>query len=102
MSQAAPYGLAMPRWSAAGQAATSPASMAGLPDNNAIVWVNPPLSSRGPSFGFVLLRLPALVKLQLPSELRLWPASVTAPKQLLLALAPMMVLRNKVSAPVEV
>ena len=56
--------------------------MAGLPGSNAMVSVGPPLSASGPIFGSVLFMLPMLVKLPLPSELRLWPPSVTDPEQL--------------------
>jgi hypothetical protein len=41
------------------------------------------LSTSGPSFGSVLFKLPGAEKLQLASELRLWPPSTTLPKQLL-------------------
>src|ERR1017187_6862414 len=55
--------------------------MAGLPGSRAIVKVGPPLSASEPSFGSTLFMLPAPVKVQLPSELRLWPASVMTPEQ---------------------
>src|ERR1035437_7809403 len=56
--------------------------MAGLPGSNAMVSVGPPLFASGPSFGSILFRLPRAVNWQLPSELRLCPASVTQPEQL--------------------
>ena len=46
-----------PRWSKKGGGVKfgSPASMAGLPGNNACVKVGPPLSCSGPSIGSVLI-----------------------------------------------
>ncbi len=44
MSQCFPDGRAWPRWSTAGQVASSPASMAGNSGRRACVWVGPPLS----------------------------------------------------------
>ena len=44
-------GRGAPRWSVAGQAALSPASMAGLPASSAWVQVPPPLSASAPSLG---------------------------------------------------
>jgi hypothetical protein len=51
MSQCGPCGRATPRWSAAGQSASLPASIAGLPAASAIVGVGLPLSCSGPSCG---------------------------------------------------
>src|SRR6266540_3057137 len=56
--------------------------MAGLKGSNAIVGVGPPLSARGPIRGSVFDRLVSAVKGQLASELRLFPASMSGPKQL--------------------
>ena len=47
ISLAAPWGRPTPRWSVFGAAASSPASMAGLPDSRAWVSVGPPLSCNG-------------------------------------------------------
>src|SRR5437870_2463012 len=47
-----------------------------------MVKVEPPLSANGPNRGSVLFKLPTLVKLQLKSELRLFPPSVIVPKAL--------------------
>jgi len=49
ISQFVPWGRAMPRWSVAGQATLSPASMAGLPGSSAWVKVGPALSCKGSS-----------------------------------------------------
>src|SRR6266567_8371990 len=53
MSQFAPCGRLMPRWSVAGHSAslTVSASMAGLPGCSASVNAGPPLSANGPSNG---------------------------------------------------
>src|SRR5437870_4546206 len=77
-------GRVMPRWSVAGGGQSGlPASMAGLPAIRASVWVDPPLSASGPSFGSVLFTSPALAKPQLASLLRLYPWEVMpSPAQL--------------------
>ena len=49
------------------------ASMAGLPGRRACVRVGPPLSCNGPSTGSVLGRSVGSVRLQVPSQSRLWP-----------------------------
>ncbi|MBV6465969.1 MAG: hypothetical protein PGMFKBFP_01266 [Anaerolineales bacterium] len=48
ISQCAPCGRATPRWSVAGQAASSPASIAAEPASRACVCVKPPLFASGP------------------------------------------------------
>lgn len=60
----------------------SAASMAGLPANRARVWVAPPLSWSGPSFGFVPLRSPGAAKPHVLPLSRLWPWEVIVPEQL--------------------
>lgn len=49
MSSAKPNGRVFCRWLVV--SAVSPASMAGLPVRSVWVWVGPPLSAKGPSFG---------------------------------------------------
>ncbi len=58
MSQPAPCGLAVPRWSVLPvqpDVLAGTASTAGLPRGSAIVCVGPPLVASGPSLGFVPL-----------------------------------------------
>src|SRR5208283_2754642 len=83
MSAALPTGRGVPRWSVEGAEWGSAASIAGLPGSRAMVRVGPPLSASGPSFGSMRLRLVEEVKVGVESELRLWPASVIVPEQLL-------------------
>src|SRR5262245_20861459 len=71
MSQCAPFGRAMPRWSRlltreAAQVESSPASMAGEPASSAKVLVEPPLFASGPRFGS-----PLRAGEQEPSSIRL-------------------------------
>jgi len=60
ISQVPACGRATPRWSKAEQPALVPASIAGEPTNNSIVCVDPPLSAKDPSKGFVF-KLPVPV-----------------------------------------
>src|ERR1035438_1171966 len=53
MSTPRPCGRAMPRWSVVGAPAEVPASIAGLPDNKAMVMVGPPLSASEASLGSI-------------------------------------------------
>src|SRR5439155_21469419 len=69
-------GRATPRWSVAGQAALSPASIAGLPGSRACVLVGPPLSANGPSSGSVSVMSPPALNGQVLSLLILWPAEI--------------------------
>src|SRR5688572_17270146 len=85
MSQRAPCGRVMPRWSVlgGGQPLSTP-SMAGLPGSSACVCVEPPLLASGPSCGFTLFWSPAWLNdvAQLVSLLRLLPSDVSGPLQL--------------------
>src|SRR5581483_961994 len=72
---------ATPRWSAPGQPALSPASIAGLPGSGAWVGVGPPLSWSGPSWGSVLIRSPAALKPHSFVLSRLCPWEVSVPAQ---------------------
>src|SRR5436309_5036331 len=73
---------ATPRWSVGKLTALLPASIAGLFCSKAMVNVEPPLSANGPKRGSMLFKLPTFVKLQLKSELMLFPPSVIVPKAL--------------------
>src|SRR5262249_57976495 len=48
ISQPAPCGRAMPRWSVVMFGSHRPALIAGLPGSRAMVWVGPPLSASDP------------------------------------------------------
>src|SRR5439155_13980085 len=74
-SQTPPSGRATPRASVLGQAALSPASIAGLP-RRARVATGPPLSRRTPSSASVLTRSPGWLKLQVFPLSRLCPAEI--------------------------
>ena len=56
--------------------------MAGLPRSKARVGVGPPLLASGPRRGLVLVRLPGPGNAQLASDDKLWPPSLSGPKQL--------------------
>src|SRR3989304_3371224 len=75
-------GRGWPRWSEEGQPVLVPASMAGLPESRAWVWVGPLLLARGPSLGSLLLRSPGWLKPQLAPLSRLNPCDVIGPEQL--------------------
>ena len=70
-----------PRWSAAGAAPSSPASIAGLPAVRACVWVGPPLFASGPSSGSTPGRSPGATRLHVLSLSRLLSNETTAPSQ---------------------
>ncbi len=80
MSGAVPWGRATPRWSVVTPAMATPAPMAGLPGNSAMVSVEPPLSASGPSKGFVLIRSVGASAREGASENRLWPCEWNAPE----------------------
>src|SRR5688572_21116692 len=73
-----PWGRVTPRWSVAGQAVSSAASIAGLPDNNACVEVGPPLFANGPIWASLLM-MSLAAGLQLSSWTRLLPPETTFP-----------------------
>jgi len=83
MSQAAPCGRTVPRWSVAGQfGAPAPALKAGLVTGIARVWVGPPFEVSGPRRGSVLGLSVTWVRLQvLPGSSRLLPSEEKAPAQ---------------------
>jgi len=72
-SQPRPTGRAAPRWSVAGQVASTAVSIAGLPTPRACVFVAPPLSASAPRSGSVFSRSVPATKLQLASDDRLPP-----------------------------
>src|SRR5438552_1481563 len=96
LSQCTPCVRSRPRWSrlltgAGAHTASSPASMAALPDRSAIVHVGPPLLAREPRVGSP--KVPTQL-LSVLGQRRLCPPSVMTPKQLPpLLLATMVFLR---------
>src|SRR5271154_5260017 len=78
MSQCAPCGRAVPRWSTLGQAASLPASTAGLDAAGRSVSVQPPLSWSAPSCGAVATPPPVTVPrvVSVVRSLRLCESSV--------------------------
>ena len=80
MSQTAPCGRGVPRWSAAGQPLLSAALIAGLLVSKAWVRVGPPLFASGPSSGLTFAWSPGPVpKPQVFPLSRLPPSEVTVP-----------------------
>ena len=78
MSQCAPCGRAVPRWSRAGQAASNPASTAGLDAAGRSVSVDPPLFWSAPSCGSAVTTPPVTVPhvVSVVRSLRLCESSV--------------------------
>jgi hypothetical protein len=84
MSQPRPAGRPIPLWSVMGLARQSPASMAGLPGNKAMVSVHPPLLRKTPKRAscpkMFPTKLPAMLQ-PVGSWMRLCPPEVMAPLQ---------------------
>jgi hypothetical protein len=80
MSQPLPAGREAARWSMGGQAALSPASIAGLPAESSCVKVGPPLSASAPRSGSRPTRSLAVALAQLAAS-RLVPSESNCPLQ---------------------